>query len=70
MSVSVCLCVCLFVRDHIFELHVDLHQFSMHVTYGRGSVLLWWRSDVVIRCVLPVLWMTSYLLITSQWRLW
>ena len=29
----------------------------MHVTCGRGLVLLWWR--VVIRYVLVVLWMTS-----------
>jgi len=56
MSVSVCLsvCVCLsYFRNYTS----DLHQFFLHVTYGRGSVLLWRRCDYVF----PVLWMTSYL---------
>ena len=51
MSVSVCLCVCLSVRDHISRtiLTSDLHQIFVHVTYkyGRGSVLLWRRSDTL-----------------------
>jgi len=44
------LCVC----DHIFRtLHVwSLSNFSVHVTYGRGSVLLWRHGDT---CVLPAL---------------
>jgi len=25
----------------------DLNQFFVHVTYGRGSVLLWRRSDML-----------------------
>jgi len=44
MSDSVCVrvCVCLSVRDHYLR-HCtsDLHQIFVHVTYGRGSVLLW-----------------------------
>jgi len=51
VSVSVCLsvCVCLSVRDHIFGPNYtsDLHQFFVHVTYGRGFVLVWRRSDTL-----------------------
>jgi len=48
MSVSVCLCVCLSVRDHIFgTTRPILTKFFMHVTYGRGSVQLWRRSDAL-----------------------
>jgi len=44
MSVSVC--VCLSVRDDIFGTARPIFtKFFMRVTYGRGSVLLWWRSD-------------------------
>ena len=46
MSVSVCLCVS--VRDHIFRITTSrpiFTKFFVHVTYGRGSVLLWRRSD-------------------------
>jgi len=25
----------------------DLHQIFVHVAYGRGLVLLWWRSDML-----------------------
>jgi len=40
-------CVCLSVRDHIFGTTrtTDLHQIFVHITHGRGSVLLWRRSD-------------------------
>jgi len=41
MSVSVCLCVCL----SVFE--TTLHQTFAHVTFGRGSVLLRRRSDML-----------------------
>jgi len=37
-------------------------KFLVHVTYGRGSVLLWWRNDML--CT-SGLWMTSYLLISQ-----
>jgi len=45
-----CVCVCVFVclRSHLRNYASDLHQFfSEHVTYGRGSVLLWRRSDMI-----------------------
>jgi len=39
--------VCL-SRDHIFGTARPIYtNFFMHVTYGRGSVLLWWRSDML-----------------------
>jgi len=65
MSVSVCLSVCvpvcLYVRNHIFITTSPIFTKNfVHVTYGRGSVLLW---RIVICYVLPVLWMTSYSLI-------
>jgi len=50
MSVSVCLCLCVFVclSEIIFsELHVRSSPIFAHVTYSRGSVLLWRRSDML-----------------------
>ena len=48
MSVCVCLCVCLSVRDHISATTRPIFTaFFVHVTYGRGSVLLWRRSDTL-----------------------
>ena len=47
MSVSDCLCVCLSVRDHTFELRARSSLTFMHVTHGRGSVLLWRGSDTL-----------------------
>jgi len=51
MSASVCLCLCvcvpmcLSVSDHIFG---TAHQFLCACyLYGRGSVLLWRRSDML-----------------------
>jgi len=44
MSVSVCVCVC--PRSYLWNYTSDLHEIFVHVTYGRGSVLLWRRSDV------------------------
>jgi len=47
---SVCLCVCvrLTVHDHIFgTTHPIFTKLFDHVTYGRGSVLLWRRSDML-----------------------
>ena len=46
MSVSVCECVCLSAIISS-QLTSDLHQIYVHVTYGRGSVLLWRRSDTL-----------------------
>ena len=47
-SVCVCLSLCLSVRDHVLETtHPIFTNFFVHVTYGRGSVLLWRRSDKV-----------------------
>jgi len=42
MSVSVFLCVCVCPRSHLrnYMYTSDLHQFFVHVAYGRGSVLL------------------------------
>jgi len=41
-------CACVSVRDHYLR-HCtsDLHQMFVHVTYGRGSVLLRRRSDTL-----------------------
>jgi len=50
MSVSVCVsvCVCVFVRDHIFGTTRPIFtKFFVHVTDGRGSVLLWRHSDTL-----------------------
>ena len=55
MSVSVCVCacacvrVCVFVcpRSYLRNYTSDLHQIFVHVTYGRGSVFLWRRSDTL-----------------------
>ena len=48
VSVSVCVCVCVCVCLSAIispEVHSDIYQMFVHVTYGRGSVLLWWRCD-------------------------
>jgi len=49
MSVYVCVCVCLSVRDHILgTTRAIFTTFFVHVTlYGRGSVLLWRHSDTL-----------------------
>jgi len=48
MSLSVCLC-CVFVypRSYLLNFTTDLYQFFVHVTYGRGSVLVWRRIDTL-----------------------
>ena len=51
----VCLSVCLSASISP-ELHVRSSLIFMHVTYVRGSVLLWKRTLCISR-----LWMTSYL---------
>ena len=43
-----CVCVCvLSVRDHVFGPARPIFTNFLHVTYGRGSVLLWRRSDTL-----------------------
>jgi len=70
MSVSVCMCVCmcvcLSIRDHIFgTTRPSFNKFFVHVTGGRGSVLLSRRSDMLCTAGL---WTTSYLLISQGCR--
>ena len=45
----VCVSVCVFVcpRSYLRNYTSDLHQFFVHVTHGRGSVLHWRRSDTL-----------------------
>jgi len=40
---------CSCVRDHIFGTtrHKNYTKIFVHATYGRGSVLIWWRSDML-----------------------
>ena len=48
MCVPVSACVCLSVRDHVFGTTGPiLTKFSVLVTYGCGSVLLWQRNDML-----------------------
>jgi len=50
VSVSgVCVCVCVFVcpRSYLGTILPIFTNFFVHVTYGRGSVLLWRRSDTL-----------------------
>ena len=48
LSVCVCVFVCLSVRDHIFATTRPIFaEFFVHVPFGRGSVLLWRRSDTL-----------------------
>jgi len=69
MSVSVCLslslCMCVFVCPPSYRRNntSDLHQIFVHATYGRGRSS---SGGVVIRYVLPVLRMTSHLLISTN----
>jgi len=48
MTVSVCLSVSLFVREHISVTTRPIFtKFFVHVTYVRGSALLWRRCDTL-----------------------
>jgi len=48
ISVSVCLCVCLYVRDHISGTTRPIFtNFFTHIPYGRRSVLFWRHSDAL-----------------------
>ena len=43
-----CVCLYLSVRDHIFRTTRTIFmRFSVPVAYGRGSDLLWGRSDTL-----------------------
>ena len=43
-----CVCVCLSVCDTIFGTTRPIFtRFFVHITYGCGSVLLWWRFDTL-----------------------
>ena len=57
MSVSVCLAVCLSVREHISGTTRPIFNFFVHVTYGRGWVLFWQHCYML--CI-SGLWMMSY----------
>ena len=65
-SVSVCLSTCVFVcpRSYLRNYTTDLHQiflYSLPMSLARSC-----SGGVVICYVLPVLWMTSYLLISQS----
>ena len=47
MSVSVCVCVCLCPPSYLRNYTSELTTFFVHVTYGRGSILLRRRSDTL-----------------------
>ena len=42
-----CLCVFVCPRSYLRNYTSDLHQICVNVNYGRGSVLLWRRRDVL-----------------------
>ena len=68
-SLSVCLCVCLSVRDHISGTVGPIFtKFIVQIPCGRGLVLLWWRCATL--CI-SVLWMTSRLAVVGRMaRVW
>ena len=41
----VCVSVCVCPRSYLQNYTSELYEFFVHVTYGRGSVLFWHRSD-------------------------
>ena len=45
MCLSVCLCVCVCPQSYFRNYAVRSSPILLHVTHGRGSVLLWRRSD-------------------------
>ena len=47
MSVSVSPCVFFSPRSYLQNYASDLRDFFVRVTYGRGSVLFWRRSDTL-----------------------
>jgi len=59
---GVCTSVCLFARMSQMTTRQSFRKFSVRVNCSRCSVL----DDTVIRYVLPVLWMTSFLPIMAN----
>ena len=47
MTVSVCVPVSTCPRTYLRKYTSDLYQILVHVTYGRGSVLLWRRRHML-----------------------
>jgi len=47
VCVRVCVCVCVLVCLSTIMSCPIFTQFFVHVNYGRGSVLLWRRSDTL-----------------------
>jgi len=65
MSMSVCLFVCLSVREHMLEItRPNFTKRSMRIASGGGSGIPWWHRNML----LPVLWMTSFFMFWTQWR--
>ena len=63
VCLSVCLYVCVSVRQHISATTwLNFTKFSVHVACGRGSGIWWYFTSYV----LPVVWMTSS---ASEWSL-
>jgi len=46
VCLSVCVSMCLSTIIS-FELHIRSLPYFVHASYGRGSVLHWWRSDTL-----------------------
>ena len=45
VCLSVCVCVCVCPQSYFRNYAVRSSPILLHVTHGRGSVLLWRRSD-------------------------
>jgi len=60
MSVSVCVCLSAIIYSELHLLYSPNSLCMLPVAVARSS-----SGGVVIRYVLPVLWMTSYLLISQ-----
>ena len=56
------MCVCfVYLQSYLWNYTSNLHQIFLHVTYGRGLVLLCGLM-IHVRYVFPVLRMTLFLL--------
>jgi len=46
------MCVCfVYLQSYLWNYTSNLHQIFLHVTYGRGLVLLWWLNDTCTLCI-------------------